>query len=118
MPGKPLLKLGEKTIINHVYDRCKQMNVSDIIVLSDDNRIYDEVINFGGKYEIITENCLNGTERIIKYLNKIGYSCEASNKLLLFKVIKAFQRHFRKELINGIIDKECFFIAQNLSKKL
>ena len=30
---------------------------------------------------------------------------------------KAFQRHFRKELINGILDKECLIIADNLAKK-
>ena len=31
---------------------------------------------------------------------------------------KAFQRHYRQELINGLLDKECLIIAQNLSKKL
>jgi 3-deoxy-manno-octulosonate cytidylyltransferase (CMP-KDO synthetase) len=76
LPGKPLLKIGDKTIINHVYNRCKKMNVSDIIVLTDDNRIYDEVINFGGKCVIITEDCLYGTERIIKYLNKYNIFCD------------------------------------------
>jgi 3-deoxy-manno-octulosonate cytidylyltransferase (CMP-KDO synthetase) len=76
LPGKPLLKFGEKTIINHVYDRCKKMNVCDIIVLTDDDRIYNEVIKFGGKCVIINEDCLNGTERIIKYLNKYNIKCD------------------------------------------
>ena len=40
------------------------------------------------------------------------------NKLFFIKTIKAFQRRFRKELINGILDQECFMIAQNLAKKL
>ena len=38
------------------------------------------------------------------------------NKFMIL-VIKAFQRRFRKELINGKIDKECFLISQNLAKK-
>ena len=29
--------------------------------------------------------------------------------------MKAFQRHYRQELINGLIDKECLIIAKNLS---
>jgi N-acetylmuramoyl-L-alanine amidase len=38
-------------------------------------------------------------------------------KYLIF-VIKAFQRRYRQELINGKIDKECLFISENLLKDL
>ena len=57
-------------------------------------------------------------KRFVKNLNKIGYCLLAHNKLFFIKTIKAFQRHYRKELINGILDRECFMIAQNLAKKL
>ena len=57
-------------------------------------------------------------KRFVKNLNQIGYCFSAKNKLFFIKTIKAFQRHFRKELINGILDQECFMIAQNLTKKL
>ena len=57
-------------------------------------------------------------KKFVKNLNKIGYCFSAKNKLFFIKTIKAFQRHFRKELINGILDQECFIIAQNLIKKL
>ena len=57
-------------------------------------------------------------KRFVKNLNKIGYCLSSHNKPFFIKTIKAFQRHFRKELINGILDKECFMIAQNLTKKL
>ena len=57
-------------------------------------------------------------KRFVRNLNKIGYCFSAKNKLFFIKTIKAFQRHFRKELINGILDQECFMIAQNLTKKL
>ena len=49
-----------------------------------------------------------------QYLVRIGY-CAKSFKGK--KVVKAFQRHFRKELINGVIDQESLIIANNLSKK-
>jgi len=54
----------------------------------------------------------------IKNLKKIGYFLTNSNNFLLTKTIKAFQRHYRQELINGKLDKECIIIAENLSKKL
>ena len=57
-------------------------------------------------------------KRFINNLNKIGYCLSARNKPFFIKTIKAFQRHYRKELINGILDRECFMIAQNLAKKL
>ena len=57
-------------------------------------------------------------KRFVKNLNKIGYCLSAHNKPFFIKTISAFQRHFRKELINGILDKESLMIAQNLTKKL
>jgi len=56
--------------------------------------------------------------QFIKNLKKIGYCVSANNKFSFNKTTKAFQRHYRKELINGVLDKECIIIAQNLSKKL
>ena len=57
-------------------------------------------------------------KQFIKNLNKIGYCFGTENKPFFIRTLKAFQMHFRKELINGILDKECFMIAQNLAKKL
>ena len=56
--------------------------------------------------------------KFIKNLNKIGYCFSTKKKSFLVKIMKAFQRHYRPELINGRTDKECLIIAQNLSKKL
>ena len=56
--------------------------------------------------------------KFFKNLNKIGYCFSSKKKSFLVKIMKAFQRHYRQELINGRIDKECLIIAQNLSKKL
>ena len=53
----------------------------------------------------------------LKNLSVIGYCLPTKKKLYLKKIIKAFQRHFRPELINGVIDEETFVIAQNLAKK-
>ena len=56
--------------------------------------------------------------KFIKNLNNIGYCFPSRKKSNYFKTIKAFQRRYRRDPINGILDKECLVIAQNLSKKL
>ena len=69
--GKPLLTINDKTIINHVYENVQKIkNIDNIIILTDDERIKSECNSFGANCEIITEECLNGTDRIIKYLKK------------------------------------------------
>ena len=54
----------------------------------------------------------------IKSLKRIGYYFANEKKTNIIKIVKAFQRHYRQELINGTIDKECLIIANNLLKKL
>ena len=60
-----------------------------------------------------------GKIKFINNLHKIGYS--KNFKILKTRYIKiltkAFQRRFRQNLINGIIDQECLIISENLSKK-
>ena len=48
-PGKPLAKLGDKCIIQHVYERVKTV-FEQAYVATDDERIANEVERFGGKY--------------------------------------------------------------------
>ena len=55
-------------------------------------------------------------------LLKIGYLIKSPKNTkkdnFLNFVVKAFQRRFRQELVNGKIDQECLLISQNLAKKL
>ena len=71
LPGKPLLKINNKTIINHVYENVKKIkDVTKLVILTDDIRIKNECDSFNANCEIINDECLNGTDRIIKYLKK------------------------------------------------
>ncbi len=58
--------------------------------------------------------------KFIKNLYKIGYPKNILfNKYRYSKLLTtAFQRRFRQELVNGIIDQECLFISNNLAKNL
>ena len=56
----------------------------------------------------------------LRNLKKIGYvkNLTKNKNKLMNMFISAFQRRFRQELINGIIDKECLIISENLASKL
>ena len=56
----------------------------------------------------------------LKNLRKIGYTKNLTKKhnQLIKMLTSAFQRRFRQELINGIIDKECLIISKNLANKV
>ena len=50
----------------------------------------------------------------INYLKKIGYCVKYSDSRELLKIIKIFQMRYRPEIIDGILDLECFEIAKSL----
>ena len=54
--------------------------------------------------------------KCLKFIKKIGYFVKKNNKSNYIKLFKNFQRRFRQELINGILDQECLIIAEKLSK--
>ena len=58
--------------------------------------------------------------KFIKNLYKIGYPKNIFFNKYKYSILltTAFQRRFRQELVNGIIDQECLFISNNLAKKL
>ena len=51
-------------------------------------------------------------------LSKIGYFkiSKQNNNIKKRNIIRAFQRHFRQNLINGISDQECLMISKDLIK--
>jgi 3-deoxy-manno-octulosonate cytidylyltransferase (CMP-KDO synthetase) len=63
-PGKPLIDLKGKTMIQRVYEGVKKSKLlSDVIVATDDQRIFDEVVRFGGKVVMTSSNHPSGTDR-------------------------------------------------------
>ncbi len=69
-PGKPLVHIGKKPMIQHVYERAKKIT-PHVYVATDDIRIQQAVENFKGKVIMTSPTCKNGTERCIEALNKI-----------------------------------------------
>jgi len=61
-PGKPLIKMGDKTMIHRVYDQVSSV-LDKTIVATDDQRIFDEVKSFGGNVVMTSELHKSGTDR-------------------------------------------------------
>ena len=63
-PGKPLADIGGKPMIQRVYEQVKKSaKLTDAVVATDDQRIFDFVHSFGGKAMMTREDHQNGTER-------------------------------------------------------
>ena len=77
LPGKPLLTINDKTIIQLVYEKVKKCKlIDDIYILTDDERIRHKCESFGAKCYIINKDCLNGTERIVNFLKLQPSMCD------------------------------------------
>jgi len=65
LPGKPLLALAGRPMIEHVYRRvASARGLARIVVLTDDERIARAVAAFGGEVELTPAACASGTDRI------------------------------------------------------
>jgi 3-deoxy-manno-octulosonate cytidylyltransferase (CMP-KDO synthetase) len=63
-PGKPLIDIGGKSMIRRVYEQaCKSTLLSQVIVATDDQRIYDHVLSFGGLAQLTSVSHQSGTDR-------------------------------------------------------
>lgn len=70
-PGKPLLDLKGKTMIQRVYEGAKKsQRIDEVIVATDDERIYNAVLAFGGKAEMTSESHPSGTDRCAEVSNR------------------------------------------------
>ena len=61
-PAKPLAVLGGKPVIRRVYEQVAGV-LDDAVVATDDERIYDAVVAFGGKAEMTSADHKSGTDR-------------------------------------------------------
>ena len=72
LPGKPLIDILGKSMIQRVYEQAKQSTLDTVIVATDDERIVSEVRSFGGEVTMTCEHHLSGTDRCIEVVETIG----------------------------------------------
>ena len=70
-PGKPLADLAGKPVIQRVYEQVTGL-LDDIVVATDDERIFQTVQMFGGKSVMTSSNHRSGTDRCYEAMTAIG----------------------------------------------
>jgi 3-deoxy-manno-octulosonate cytidylyltransferase (CMP-KDO synthetase) len=98
LPGKPLIVIKGKTLIQYVYERVKESSVEQVIVATDDERIVAAVKKFGGEAVLTSPNHQSGTERVAEVAASINadivVNCQGDEPLIepeaIDKAIAAF----------------------------
>ena len=71
LPGKPLLKINNLSIISHVFKKAKEANIGDVVVATEDQEILEDVLNNGGKCVLTNKKHKTGTDRIFEAFKKL-----------------------------------------------
>lgn len=69
-PGKPLALIGNKTVIERVYEQASQ-SLELVYVATDDERIFNTVNGFGGKAVMTSPDHFSGTDRCAEAISRI-----------------------------------------------
>ena len=74
-PGKPLIDIEGKTMIQRVYEQVKKSTrLNEVVVATDDQRIVDNVLSFGGKVVMTASHHQSGTDRCAEVIAQMpGY---------------------------------------------
>lgn len=111
-PGKPLVKIGGKTMIQRVYEKCQNTtSLNEIVVATDDTRIFDHVISFGGKAKMTSEHHPSGTDRIAEVAAsmegfEIVVNIQGDEPFIhpeqIESVINIFEKNKKAEIATGV----------------
>jgi 3-deoxy-manno-octulosonate cytidylyltransferase (CMP-KDO synthetase) len=70
-PGKPLIDIDGKSMIQRVYEQAKKASsLSEVVVATDDDRIFEHIKSFGGSVVMTSSSHESGTDRCAEVLEK------------------------------------------------
>ena len=103
LPGKPLAMIGDKPMIQRVYEQVsKAMEIEQVIVATDDQRVYDAVVAFGGQAMMTRPDHLTGTDRLAEVAAThteidVVINVQGDEPLIDASVIDALAREFKED---------------------
>jgi 3-deoxy-manno-octulosonate cytidylyltransferase (CMP-KDO synthetase) len=71
LPGKPLLKINNLSIVSHVFKRAEEANIGEVVVATEDQEILDDVLKNGGRAILTSSDHKTGTDRIFEAYKKL-----------------------------------------------
>lgn len=72
LPGKPLADIAGKPMIQWVYEQASKAGADQVIVATDDDRIAEAVLGFGGEVCMTRPDHESGTERLAEVVEQYG----------------------------------------------
>ena len=76
LPGKPLLNIGDRPLIQWVWQCAQASGASSVIVATDDARICDAAQRFGAEVVMTSPQHASGTDRIAEVVRAKGYAAD------------------------------------------
>lgn len=73
LPGKPLVDIAGKPMIQHVYERALESGAGQVVIATDSPLIEEAVKQFGGDVCVTAESHQSGTDRIAEVAEKMGF---------------------------------------------
>ena len=98
-PAKPLAILGGKLVVERVYEQVRKA-IDKVVVATDDERIYNAVVAFGGEAVMTSSEHRSGTDRCREAYEKVGYEAD------IVLNIQGDEPFIAPEQINTLL--ECF----------
>ena len=71
LPGKPLLKINNLSLVSHVFKRAEEANIGEVVVATEDQEILTDVLKNGGRAILTNSNHKTGTDRIFEAYKKL-----------------------------------------------
>ena len=71
LPGKPLLKINNLSIISHVFKKAEEADIGEVLVATEDQEILDDVLKNGGKGILTSKGHKTGTDRVFEAYKKL-----------------------------------------------
>ena len=72
LPGKPLLKINDLSIISHVFKKAEKANIGEVLVATEDQEIIDDVTKNGGQAVLTGNQHKTGTDRIYEAFKRLN----------------------------------------------
>lgn len=96
-PGKPLALLGNKPVIQHVFEKVKDARlVNTVLVATDDERIYNTVADFGGKAVMTSGDHRTGTDRVAEAAKSVDCDIVIN--------VQGDEPFIKSEMVDGLVD--------------
>ncbi|MEM6401805.1 MAG: 3-deoxy-manno-octulosonate cytidylyltransferase [Cyanobacteria bacterium P01_D01_bin.116] len=97
-PGKPLVKIGDRPIVQWVYEAAKQCpSFSKVVVATDSELVAQCVSGFGGAVEMTSSSHVSGTDRVAEVALKYPHAVAVVN-------VQGDQPFVTTQMLNSLVE--------------